>query len=85
MSMKNKIFSQLVIEGKNLTAAQMATQLRTTPATIRARISEIRQEGFAIYANRRVNSKGFQKTFYASGKPTRKLIAAGYRALALGI
>jgi predicted ArsR family transcriptional regulator len=85
MTLKQKIFTHLIVEGKKLTAAQLATQLRTTQAVVRARISELRRAGFVIYANRQVNSKGQEKTFYTTGKPTRKLIAAGYRALALGL
>ena len=39
MNMKQKIFQQLVTEGKQKTAAQLAAQYNTTEATIKARIS----------------------------------------------
>lgn len=78
MNMKQKIFNQLVTSGKQKTAAQLAAQYNTTEATIKARINDIRHEGFAIYANRKVDSKGRAKTFYRHGSPTRSIIAAGY-------
>jgi len=78
MNMKQKIFQQLVTEGKQKTAAQLAAQFNTTEATIKARISEIRHAGYPIYANRRVDTKGRAKTFYRHGSPTRSVIAAGY-------
>lgn len=77
MSMTQKIFNDLVICGKQKTAAQMAAQHNTSVDAIRARLSEIRRRGYAIYANRRVDSKGREKTFYRHGAPTRAVIAAG--------
>ena len=80
MNMKQKIFQMLVVEGKQKTAAQLAAQLSTTKATVAARISEIRDEGYAIYANRRTDTAGRTKTFYRHGTPSRAVVAAG-RAL----
>lgn len=77
MTMKDKIFDVLVNRGEQRTAAQLAAQLRTTPATVAARISEIRDEGFAIYANQRTDTKGRVKTFYRHGAPRRSEVAAG--------
>lgn len=83
MSIFNKVFNVLVVEGREASAKQMASWFGTTPNTIAARISELRtQEGFAIYANKRVDSKGRTATFYRAGNPTRAVVAAGYRALA---
>lgn len=76
MSMKQKIFQALVVEGKQKTAAQLAAQLKTTPGTVAARISEIRDEGYAIYANERTDSNGRTKTFYRHGTPTRSMVRA---------
>lgn len=81
MSMKQGIYNQLVVQGKQKTAAQLAAQFKTTPATVAARISELRMEGFAIYANRKVDANGREKTFYRHGAPSRAVVAAGYRAL----
>ena len=83
MSMKQTIFTRLVVEGKERTLAQLAAELDTTEATIAARISDIRHEGYPIYANKRVDTKGRVKTFYRHAKATRKIVAAGYKYLAM--
>lgn len=77
MSMKQKIFKALVVEGKQKTAAQLAAQLGTTEGTVAARISEIRSAGFPIYANKRTDSAGRTKTFYRHGSPTRAVVSLG--------
>jgi hypothetical protein len=48
-------------------------------------VSRIRQSGFAVYANSRKAGNGVTVTEYAIGKPSRKLVAAGYKAMALGL
>ena len=50
-----------------------------------AEVSRIRQHGFAVYSNSRKAGNGVNVTEYVIGKPSRTLVAAGYRALALGI
>ena len=50
-----------------------------------AEVSRVRQAGFAVYANSRKAGNGVQVTEYVMGKPSRKLIAAGYKAMALGL
>jgi hypothetical protein len=50
-----------------------------------AEVSRIRQSGFAVYANRRVAKNHVEVTEYRIGKPSRKIVAAGYRAMALGL
>lgn len=50
-----------------------------------AEVSRVRQGGFAVYANTRVAGNGVRVTEYQMGKPSRKLIAAGYKAMALGL
>ena len=52
---------------------------------IRAEVSRIRQAGFAVYANKRVAGNGVKVTEYVLGKPSRKIVAAGYKALAMGL
>ena len=52
---------------------------------ISAEASRIRQAGFAVYANSRKAGNGVQVTEYVMGKPSRKLIAAGYKAMAMGL
>jgi predicted ArsR family transcriptional regulator len=83
MSILDKVFNVLVVEGREASAKQMATWFGTTPNSIASRVSELRcNEGFAIYANKRTDSNGRTTTFYRRGTPARAVVAAGYRALA---
>ena len=52
---------------------------------ISAEVSRIRQAGFAVYANKRTAGNGVQVTEYVMGKPSRKIVAAGYKALSMGL
>jgi hypothetical protein len=52
---------------------------------ISAEASRIRASGFAVYANRRMAKNHVEVTEYRIGKPSRKIVAAGYRAMALGL
>ena len=48
MSVFDKVFNLLVVEGREASAKQMASWFGTTTGTISARVSELRtQEGFA--------------------------------------
>ena len=86
MSLFDKVFNTLVIEGNERTAKQMAAFYNSTPASIKARISEIRlQKGIAVYANKHTDSQGRTVTKYRAGTPTRAVVAAGYKALAAGL
>ena len=50
-----------------------------------AEVSRIREHGFAVYANSRTAGNGVKVTEYVMGRPSRKLIAAGYKAIAAGL
>jgi hypothetical protein len=52
---------------------------------LRAEVSRIRNHGFCVYANTRRAGNGVSVTEYQIGKPSRRLIAAGYRAIAAGL
>ena len=52
---------------------------------VSAEVSRSRQAGFAVYANSRKAGNGVQVTEYVMGKPSRKIVAAGYKAMALGL
>jgi len=70
--------------GKELTEKQINAMYKI--ASPRAVISQLRRvDGLAIYANRRVNSKGVETTKYRLGTPSRSVVAAGFRALSAGI
>lgn len=77
MSMKQKIFTALVVDRKQKTAAQLAYQLGTTTKTVAARISELRDAGYVIKTSRKVDSKGRVKYFYRHGNPNRLMVQAG--------
>jgi predicted ArsR family transcriptional regulator len=64
--------------GQAYTAGQLAGLVSTTKASIRARVSELRSEGHAVYANTR-SSDG--KTFYRLGTPSRAMVAAAYASM----
>jgi len=48
-------------------------------------IHKIRLNGYSIYLNRRKTSSGKVTMKYRFGTPSRKIIAAGYAALAAGL
>ena len=77
-----KLFSALH-KGETVTASQ--AEKRFGVKNISAEVSHIRQAGFAVYANQRVAGNGVKVTEYQIGKPSRKLIAAGYKAMAMGL
>lgn len=69
--------------GEALTEGQI--RVRFGLKNPRASISDIRYAGFAVYANQHKDTKGRETTKYRLGKPSRKIVAAGYRALSMGI
>ena len=73
---------QALQSGKALTASQAS---KMGVKNLSAEVSRIRNHGFAVYTNSRKAGNGVNVTEYVIGKPSRKLVAAGYRALALGI
>jgi len=77
-----KLFNALY-QGEKMTAS--AASKRFGIKNISAEVSRIRQNGYAVYANTRVAGNHVQVTEYAIGRPSRKLIAAGYRAMQLGL
>jgi len=66
--------------GEQLTAKQIAQRFEIANPT--ATVSALRFAGFAVYANKRTNSRGDTFTKYRLGSPSRQVVAAGYRALA---
>ncbi len=68
--------------GRPVTASQAK---KMGVGNLGAEIHRIRQHGFAVYTNNRTAGNGVRVTEYVMGKPSRNLVAAGYRALALGI
>ena len=70
-------------KGEKLTTAQI--QKRFNIKNVSAEVSRVRQGGYAVYANTHHSANGKTVTRYELGQPSRTLVAAGYRALALGL
>ena len=77
-----KVFTALY-NGEKLTPA--AAEKRFGVKNLSAEASRIRAAGYAVYANSRVAGNNTKVTEYVIGKPSRKLIAAGYMAMSLGL
>ena len=80
---QGKLFRALVLDGETLTASQI--EKRFSIKNPRATISEIRYAGFPVYANTRKAGNGVRVTEYRHGKASRKIVAAGYKAIAMGL
>lgn len=86
------MFSTETKSGKLLTALQNGEALTEGQMRVRfglknprATVSDIRYAGFAVYANQHKDTKGRVTTKYRIGRPSRAIVAAGYRAMAMGI
>jgi predicted ArsR family transcriptional regulator len=75
MSIQTKVLKTLK-SGKQFTAGQMAGIFNTTEATVAARVSDLRAQGYAIYSNTAKNGK----TAYRLGVPSRAMVAAAFAA-----
>jgi hypothetical protein len=70
--------------GEAITASQ--AQKRFGIKNISAEATRIRQAGYACYATHPYKREGGAKvTKYIIGTPSKKVIAAGYKAIALGL
>jgi hypothetical protein len=77
-----KVF-QALQAGEKLTASE--AKHRYGIGNLAAEASRIRQHGYAVYANIRKAGNGVTVTEYELGKPSREIVALGYKAKALGI
>lgn len=77
-----KLFTALY-NGETLTPAQISKRFGIKNVT--AEVSRVRQGGYAVYAKQVVANNGVRSTRYEMGTPSRNIVAAGYRALALGL
>ena len=77
-----KIFSALQA-GEKLTASQALKRFGVK--NLSAEASRIRQNGYAVYANSRTAGNGVTVTEYELGRPSRQIVALGYKAAAMGI
>ena len=77
-----KIFNALY-NGETLTASE--AHKRFGVKNLSAEASRIRSNGYAVYSNSRKAGNGVQVTEYVMGKPSREIVALGYKAKAMGI
>jgi len=77
------VFEALVNRGEQLTAAQISA--RYGVSNPHDMVYKLRQMGYAVYLNEHKDSRGRVTQKYRVGTPSRKLVAAGYRALAAGL
>ena len=77
-----KVFNALY-NGAKLT--QSEAKKRFGVGNLAAEASRIRQHGYAVYSNTRVAGNGVTVTEYEMGKPSREIVALGYKAKAMGI
>lgn len=77
-----KVFTALC-EGQALTESQARKQFSV--GNLRAEVTRIRQHGYAVYRKNRIAGNGVKVTEYVIGKPSRRIVAAGYKAIQLGL
>jgi len=80
---QGRLFKALVLDKETLSESQITKRfgIKNPSATV----SEIRQGGYAIYANSRKAGNGVQVTEYRHGEASRKMVVAAYKAMALGL
>ena len=80
---QGKLFQALVLNKEVLTEAQIEKRFGIKNPT--ATISVIRQRGYAIYATKRMAGNHVEVTEYKHGEASRKMVAAAYKAMAMGL
>ena len=77
-----KVFNALY-NGASLTQSQ--AEKRFGVGNLAAEASRIRHNGYAVYSNTRKAGNGVTVTEYEMGKPSREIVALGYKAKAAGL
>ena len=77
-----KVFNALY-NGAKLTQAQ--ANKRFGVKNLSAEVSRIRQAGYAVYGNTRTAGNGVVVREYELGRPSREIVALGYKAKAAGM
>jgi len=82
MTQTNAVLNALQ-SGDELTTKQIAA--RYSVGNPREVIRQLREEGYAIYLNKRTDTKGRKTLKYRLGTPSRKMVAAAYATLGSSI
>jgi Helix-turn-helix domain len=77
-----KVFNAMY-QGEALTQSQ--AEKRFGVKNLAAEASRIRQSGYAVYTNSRKAGNGVTVTEYTIGRPSREIVALGYKAKSLGL
>jgi hypothetical protein len=77
-----KVFNALY-NGEALTAAQ--ARKRFGVGNLSAEVTRIKQNGYAVYGETRVAGNGVAVREYTMGRPSREIVALGYKAKAAGL
>jgi predicted transcriptional regulator len=73
-TLRDKVFTTLVLNGEQKTLRQLSAQTGATASTVSSCISDIRDDGYVIYSNKRTDSRGRVKYFYRHGAPSRSML-----------
>ena len=79
MSVKSKVLAYLSKDSAYNTLTPQKMRSVFGVANPSALVNELRNEGYAIYLNTRINSNGQKVSFYRLGTPTKSMVAAGIR------
>jgi len=85
ISKETKTFKLFDALYKGETVTQSEATKRFGIKNIAAEASRIRHSGYAVYSNSRIAGNGVKVTEYVMGKPSREIVALGYKAKALGM
>lgn len=77
-----KVFNALY-NGEALTAAQ--ARKRFGVGNLSAEVTRIKQSGYAVYGATRTAGNGVAVREYVMGRPSREIVALGYKAKAAGL
>jgi hypothetical protein len=70
-------------EGQELTAAQISARWGVgNPGSV---VQTLRFRGHSVYLNTHTDTKGRVTRKYRMGSPSKRVVAAGYRAIAEGV
>ena len=69
--------------GEKLTSKQIGTRFGIANPT--ATVSDLRFQGYAIYLNKHTDTNGRAIQAYRLGNASRRIVAAGYKAIAAGL